>query len=155
MIFWFTMNRYVLNLALADTLFLITLPLRAYETTQNGIWFLPESLCKAKEVVLFLNYYSSVLFLGVSLSKMRVFLNNVFSIISFLKLLVKFCVRYDIFWNLVTQNIDHFLIIFIFYPFLFQLKIIVAYCSLDYEHRQIHCCLPPFFKASSETKKTV
>ena len=91
------MNRYVLNLALADTLFLITLPLRAYETTQNGIWFLPESLCKAKEVVLFLNYYSSVLFLGVSLSKMRVFLNNVFSIISFLKLLVKFCVCYDIF----------------------------------------------------------
>ena len=63
-IVWF---RYVLNMAIADTFFLLTTPLRVYEDTkQYNEWDLPEWLCKAKETLLFVNYYSSIFFLMVS-----------------------------------------------------------------------------------------
>ena len=55
----------MLQLALADTLFLLTLPFKVSEDLQQG-WIYPEWMCKAKETILFFNYYASVLFLVVS-----------------------------------------------------------------------------------------
>lgn len=55
---------YVLQLAVADTVFLLTIPFRIVEDF-NGAWIFPEWMCKAKETILFLNYYSSIGFLMI------------------------------------------------------------------------------------------
>ncbi|XP_078494051.1 somatostatin receptor type 2-like [Ciona intestinalis] len=55
---------YVLQLAIADSLFLLTLPFQMVEDI-NGRWIYPEWMCKAKETLLFLNYYASIIFLMV------------------------------------------------------------------------------------------
>lgn len=57
-------NWYVLQLALADTLFLLMLPFGASEE-MAGKWDFPASLCKAKEGILMVNYYASILFLTI------------------------------------------------------------------------------------------
>jgi len=54
----------VLQLALADSLFLLTLPFKTSEDI-NKSWIYAEWMCKAKETVLFLNYYASIMFLMV------------------------------------------------------------------------------------------
>ncbi|CAK8688442.1 unnamed protein product [Clavelina lepadiformis] len=55
---------YVLQLAIADTIFLLTLPFNISEAI-NHRWIYPQWMCKAKESILFLNFYASVLFLVV------------------------------------------------------------------------------------------
>nr|XP_002124281.1 somatostatin receptor type 2-like [Ciona intestinalis] len=55
---------YVLQLAIADSLFLISLPFKMIEDI-NGYWMYPEWMCKGKETLLFLNYYTSVSFLMI------------------------------------------------------------------------------------------
>jgi len=57
-------NWYVLQLAIADTLFLLTLPFKANEDINNA-WEYPNWLCKVKECILFVNYNASVLFLMI------------------------------------------------------------------------------------------
>ena len=57
--------RYVLQLAIADTLFLITWPSKLKAHVDNR-WEFPEWMCKVNETILFLNYYASVMFLVVS-----------------------------------------------------------------------------------------
>ena len=60
--------RYVLQLAIADLLFLLTLPFKISEDFLGG-WTYSEWMCKAIETILFLNYYASCLFLMVSVKK--------------------------------------------------------------------------------------
>ena len=55
----------MLQLAIADTLFLLTLPFKANEDIKNA-WEYPNWMCKVKECILFVNYNASVLFLMVS-----------------------------------------------------------------------------------------
>ncbi|CAK8679691.1 unnamed protein product [Clavelina lepadiformis] len=55
---------YVLQLAVADSLFLLTLPFVISEAV-NKEWIYPEWMCKARETILFINYYASVLFLTI------------------------------------------------------------------------------------------
>ncbi|XP_076813053.1 somatostatin receptor type 2-like isoform X2 [Clavelina lepadiformis] len=55
---------YVLQLAIADTIFLLTLPFNISEAI-NHRWIYPQWMCKAKETILFLNFYASILFLVV------------------------------------------------------------------------------------------
>ncbi|XP_039272320.1 somatostatin receptor type 5-like isoform X2 [Styela clava] len=57
-------NWYVLQLALADTLFLLMLPFTASDTLA-GQWDFSQTLCKAKEGILFVNYYASIFFLTI------------------------------------------------------------------------------------------
>jgi len=57
-------NWYILQLALADTLFLITLPFEAISEIK-GSWIYPDWLCLVKQAVLFINYYASIYFLMV------------------------------------------------------------------------------------------
>ena len=57
--------RYILHLAIADSIFLLTLPFQV-SSELNQIWIYPEWLCKAKETILFCNYYASILFLVVN-----------------------------------------------------------------------------------------
>ncbi|XP_078489536.1 neuropeptides B/W receptor type 2-like isoform X2 [Ciona intestinalis] len=59
-----TTHWYVLQLALADSMFLFTLPFQMLEDI-NGGWKYPEWMCKGKETILFLNYYASILFLTI------------------------------------------------------------------------------------------
>ena len=58
--------RYVFQLAIADTLFLLTLPFKVHEDIYQN-WNLPAFLCVAKETVVHLSYNASVLFLVVSI----------------------------------------------------------------------------------------
>jgi len=62
----FFILRYVLQLAIADSLFLLTLPFKVNEDISQQ-WIYPDWMCKAKESILFLTYYASILFLVVSL----------------------------------------------------------------------------------------
>nr|CAB3262630.1 uncharacterized protein LOC100181055 [Phallusia mammillata] len=55
---------YVLQLAVADSLFLLTLPFKTTEDL-NKRWIYPEWMCQAKETLLFLNYYASIMFLMI------------------------------------------------------------------------------------------
>ncbi|XP_039262647.2 somatostatin receptor type 2-like [Styela clava] len=55
---------YVLQLAIADLIFLLTLPFKISEDI-NDVWIFTSGMCKAKETVLFLNYYASIIFLTV------------------------------------------------------------------------------------------
>nr|XP_039259644.1 somatostatin receptor type 5-like [Styela clava] len=55
---------YILQLAIADSAFLLTLPFQVVEDANNE-WIFPDGMCKAKEAVLFINYYSSISFLTV------------------------------------------------------------------------------------------
>ncbi|XP_076817585.1 somatostatin receptor type 2-like isoform X1 [Clavelina lepadiformis] len=55
---------YVLQLAVADAIFLITLPFKASADLENN-WYFPDWMCKAKETILYLNYYASILFLMI------------------------------------------------------------------------------------------
>ncbi|XP_076816326.1 uncharacterized protein LOC143462164 isoform X2 [Clavelina lepadiformis] len=55
---------YVLQLAIADTVFLLTLPFKISEDLHEG-WIYPEWMCKAKETLLFVNYNASILFLMI------------------------------------------------------------------------------------------
>lgn len=57
--------RYVLQLAIADALFLLTIPFKVHEEIYQS-WNLPNIVCVAKEAVIHLNYNASVLFLVVS-----------------------------------------------------------------------------------------
>ncbi|CAK8693229.1 unnamed protein product [Clavelina lepadiformis] len=57
-------NWYILQLALADTLFLAMLSLTA-QSSIIGRWIHPEWVCKFKEGVIFINYYASIYFLVV------------------------------------------------------------------------------------------
>ena len=56
--------RYVLHLAVADCLFLLTIPFKVAEDVNNA-WIFSGGMCKATEAVLFLNYFSSILLLMV------------------------------------------------------------------------------------------
>jgi len=58
------LHRYVLQLAIADTIFLFTIPFRVHEQ-MVGHWSFPTWMCKAKEIALFINYNASVFFLMV------------------------------------------------------------------------------------------
>ncbi|XP_032889399.1 cysteinyl leukotriene receptor 1-like [Amblyraja radiata] len=51
------------NLAIADLLFLCTLPLRALYYYQGGIWNFPHSLCTFMSYAMYLNMYCSIYFL--------------------------------------------------------------------------------------------
>jgi len=62
----FLLYRYLLQLAVADTIFLATTPLKIWEDIWDQ-WPFPEWMCKTNEGVLFLNYYSSTLFLMVGI----------------------------------------------------------------------------------------
>ncbi|XP_077975341.1 somatostatin receptor type 5-like [Styela clava] len=53
---------YVLQLAVADLIFLQTIPFKISEITHKA-WILPLWLCKAKQGVLYINYYGSIIFL--------------------------------------------------------------------------------------------
>nr|XP_039259643.1 somatostatin receptor type 5-like [Styela clava] len=55
---------YILQLAIADSAFLLTLPFQVVEDANNE-WIFSDGMCKAKEAVLFVNYYSSISFLTV------------------------------------------------------------------------------------------
>nr|XP_039259905.1 C-X-C chemokine receptor type 4-like [Styela clava] len=55
---------YILQLAIADSAFLLTLPFQIVEDVNNE-WIFPDGMCKAKEAILFINYYSSIAFLMV------------------------------------------------------------------------------------------
>ncbi|XP_039254513.2 somatostatin receptor type 2-like isoform X2 [Styela clava] len=55
---------YVLQLALADLLFLQIIPFKITETVYNA-WIYPEWLCKMMQTIMFLNYYASILFLMI------------------------------------------------------------------------------------------
>ena len=55
----------MLQLAIADALFLLTIPFKVYEDIYQN-WNLPDFICVAKETVIHLNYNASVLFLVVS-----------------------------------------------------------------------------------------
>ena len=63
-------TRYVLQLAIADALFLLTIPFKVYEDIYQS-WNLPDFICVAKEAVIHLNYNASVLFLVVSYKIIR------------------------------------------------------------------------------------
>ena len=56
--------RYVFQLAIADSIFLISLSFQVTEDFNQG-WIYEEWMCKAKQTVLFLNYYASMFFLVV------------------------------------------------------------------------------------------
>ena len=56
--------RYVLHLAVADCLFLLTIPFKVAEDV-NDEWIFSGGMCKATEAVLFLNYFSSIFLLMV------------------------------------------------------------------------------------------
>ena len=58
----------MLQLAIADTLFLMTIPFRVSERVKDE-WIQGETMCKAVEVVLYLNCSASILFLMVSKCK--------------------------------------------------------------------------------------
>lgn len=53
-----------MQLAITDSILLLTLPFKVTEDLNHG-WIYPEWMCKAKETILFLNYYASILFLMV------------------------------------------------------------------------------------------
>ena len=57
-------QRYILQLAIANLLFLLTLP---FEVTQDirKEWIFPEWMCKTKQAILSINYYASIMFLMV------------------------------------------------------------------------------------------
>ncbi|XP_077968031.1 somatostatin receptor type 2-like isoform X2 [Styela clava] len=55
---------YVLQLAIADTIFLLTIPFRVAHNL-NTDWRFPNWICKATETMFYLNYYSSVSFLVI------------------------------------------------------------------------------------------
>ena len=57
-------SRYVLQIAIADSLFLLMLPFKLVEE-YHGQWTFPEWFCKMNETILFLNYYSSIVLLTV------------------------------------------------------------------------------------------
>ena len=57
--------RYVLQLALADLAFLLTLPFKISEEFDKS-WPFGNWLCSARESMLFINYNASVFFLIVS-----------------------------------------------------------------------------------------
>uniref|UniRef100_H2Z6T6 G-protein coupled receptors family 1 profile domain-containing protein n=1 Tax=Ciona savignyi TaxID=51511 RepID=H2Z6T6_CIOSA len=57
-------NWYILQLALADTLFLLMLPFTASSELSGG-WTYGVGMCKLKEAILFINYYASIYFLVV------------------------------------------------------------------------------------------
>nr|XP_039252591.1 uncharacterized protein LOC120329865 [Styela clava] len=56
--------RYILQLAIANSLFLLTIPLSASEKI-NQAWLYSTGLCKGKETILFLNYYASIIFITI------------------------------------------------------------------------------------------
>ena len=57
-------SRYVLNLAIADSLFLALLPLNLVQNF-TGKWSLGLYACIAFQGGFYMNYYAGVLFLGV------------------------------------------------------------------------------------------
>ena len=66
--------RYVLQLALADTIFLLSIPFNVISERRGGVWIFGEVACKLKSVFLYINYNSSVCFLMVSLSALSLLL---------------------------------------------------------------------------------
>ncbi|XP_005004316.1 platelet-activating factor receptor [Cavia porcellus] len=56
---------FMVNLTVADLLFLITLPLWIVYYSNQGNWFLPKFLCNLAGCLFFINTYCSVAFLGV------------------------------------------------------------------------------------------
>ena len=54
----------MLQLAIADSLFLLTVPFDVIENIHQG-WIYSDWLCKAKATIRFLNYYASILFLVI------------------------------------------------------------------------------------------
>lgn len=59
-------NRYVLQLAIADILFLQSVPLKITEMLRQD-WILGVYPCKVFESLKYINYYASILFITVSL----------------------------------------------------------------------------------------
>ncbi|XP_078486718.1 uncharacterized protein LOC101242898 isoform X1 [Ciona intestinalis] len=57
-------NWYILQLAIADTLFLLMLPFTA-SSELSGEWSYGIVMCKIKEAILFINYYASIYFLVI------------------------------------------------------------------------------------------
>jgi len=58
------LHMYVLQLAFADILFLLTIPFKVSEDF-HGLWPFGNWLCSVKETILFLNYNASVFFLVI------------------------------------------------------------------------------------------
>lgn len=56
---------FMVNLTVADLLFLVTLPLWIVYYSNQGDWILPEFLCNLAGCLFFINTYCSVAFLGV------------------------------------------------------------------------------------------
>jgi len=59
-----TLHLYVLQLVIADTLFLCTIPFKVEETLKNQ-WIHPLWLCVIRQLIIYLNYSASVIFLMV------------------------------------------------------------------------------------------
>jgi len=57
-------NWYILQLAIADGMFLVVLPFEAVSEMRGG-WEFPLWLCRGKQALLFINYYASIYFLMV------------------------------------------------------------------------------------------
>ena len=60
----FLFCRYVLQLAIADEIFLLTVPFQASSHLRQG-WLYSNGLCKTVEAIVFFNYYASVFFFMV------------------------------------------------------------------------------------------
>ena len=76
----------MLQLAIADALFLLTIPFKVYEDIYQS-WNLPVFVCVAKEAVIHLNYNSSVLFLVVNVWLFNIFVQRNQTIKKWLKFL--------------------------------------------------------------------
>jgi len=59
-----SLHSYVIQLAIADTLFLFTIPFMIDQTLRQQ-WQFPVWMCTMKEMILFINYNASILFLMV------------------------------------------------------------------------------------------
>ncbi|KAJ7310239.1 hypothetical protein JRQ81_007136 [Phrynocephalus forsythii] len=56
-------QRYMFNLALSDLLFVCTLPLRVAYYVHKGHWSFGDFLCRISSCAMYINFYSSILFM--------------------------------------------------------------------------------------------
>ncbi|XP_019369817.1 PREDICTED: probable G-protein coupled receptor 25 [Gavialis gangeticus] len=71
-------DNFVLNLAVADLVFVCTLPLWALSAAHNNHWYFGESLCKVSSYIISVNRCSSILFLtGMGVERYLVVMKRV------------------------------------------------------------------------------
>ncbi|XP_051272139.1 probable G-protein coupled receptor 25 [Dicentrarchus labrax] len=56
-------DTFVVNLALADLIFVLTLPLWSHSASQNGKWMFGNELCKLSSYIIAVNRFSNIFFL--------------------------------------------------------------------------------------------